>query len=53
MGFIPIDCPYCGRKITTVNDAFNASGSRVCPGCKIRIHYDYDKKTKHVSTGRA
>lgn len=51
--FIPIDCPYCGRKIGTVNGSFNSSGTKSCPGCKIRIRYDYDKRTGHVSAGKA
>lgn len=52
MGFIPIDCPICGRKIKSVNENMDASGNTVCSGCKNRIQYDYDHKTKHISTGR-
>ena len=53
MASLPIDCPYCGRKIGTVNSGMNASGTKVCPGCKIRIRYDYDKRTGHLSAGKA
>ena len=53
MGARIIDCPYCGRKLCTVNTCMDSHGSKVCSGCKIRIRYDYDHKTDHVSAGKA
>lgn len=52
MGFIPLDCPYCGRKLASVNENLKASKVIHCPGCKTWIKLDYDPKTGRVSAGR-
>ena len=49
MGFIPIIC-QCGRQIGSVNENMSAHGSKVCPGCRRRVHYDYDKRMGHPTT---
>lgn len=45
-----VPCPICGRKIATVS--ITCSKNTVCPGCKVRIQIDYDKKTDTLTTGR-
>lgn len=53
MGTIIVDCPICGRKLATIRDTQNWHATKVCQGCKVRIRYDYDKASKHLSAGPA
>lgn len=53
VGFIPIDCPYCGRKVMEVSARFDQHSTRSCPGCKKRLRIDWDWKTQHASVGPA
>lgn len=53
VGFIPIDCPYCGRKVMEVSARSNRSSTVTCPGCKTRLRIDWDWKTQHASVARA
>ncbi len=52
-GFIPIDCPYCGRKIMEAPARSDSHGTRSCPGCKKRLRIDWDWRTQHASVGPA
>lgn len=53
VGFIPFDCPYCGKKVIEVPVRSNQHSTRTCPGCKTRLCIDWDWKTKSISIKRA
>lgn len=53
MGWIPVDCPYCGRKVKEVPEKRNTSSTVTCPGCRTRLRIDWDYRTQHASVGRA
>ena len=53
MGTIIVDCPNCGRKLATIRDSQNCHATKVCQWCKVRIRYDYDKSSKHLSADPA
>ncbi len=49
----PVDCPICGRKVKDLPDRSSCSGTVTCPGCRTRLHYDWNWKAGHVSIGKA
>lgn len=53
MGYIPVDCPYCGRKVASVPDKRDCNKTLTCPGCRTRLRIDSDWRTGHISVGRA
>lgn len=50
MAFKEIKCPHCGKTVGSVNESFDSSGTKVCTSCKNRVGYEYDHKTKKVTT---
>ncbi|MDE7252970.1 MAG: hypothetical protein K2O32_08520 [Acetatifactor sp.] len=50
-GFIPIDCPYCGRKVMEAPARSNVHSTRTCQGCRKRLRIDWDWKTQRASVG--
>lgn len=53
VGFIPFNCPYCGKKVIEVSARSNQHSTRTCSGCKTRLRIDWDCKTQRISIVRA
>lgn len=53
MGWVPIDCPFCGRKVKDAPERSNIKSNVTCPGCRTRLRIEWDWKTKHASVGKA
>lgn len=49
---VPIICSYCHNNIGLVAGTTSCAGNLMCNHCKIRIKYNYDKRTDRITTGR-